>query len=274
MVFKKMKKINTHTSSKFHKWRINLSNKLSKKGLNPNYIIQDFDTLCINDGKILAYVEIKRSFYNLIKWYPFKADYNNYKALFELSKKTNSQLWVFYKQKNANILKQGLSIFLMNDVSNFKFDFEKKIFSFKEFNEFLLSHDIGSSEFKVESYKDSYLEKDEENIYFILSKYFKNNFYFDNNNTWSMIISDTIKYLPKLLYIEIIIDDVDAFDFKDFKDNMIYQLSKKLNVPFWIIGYLKEFDKIYLLNKDGMGFKTVYNMNDFETIYIPYLMQK
>lgn len=263
-----MKKINTHTSSKFHEWRINLTENLKKTGKIPNYIIQDFDTIFHKEDKILAFIEIKRSFIELDKWKPFKADINNYRALFYLSKKIGCELWVLYKKKGESVIDKGMSLFKINSI-NEEIIYEKEIISFEKLK--LIMGDYGIHEVIMEplSYKDDFLEKDENNIYYILNKFYPESFYLDKSNNWSMIISNTKDYSPIVMYVEKIIEDKSELLNISFKSNLIYKISKKLNIPFLIIAYKSNFEKIYLLKEKEIK---EYNLDEFEEIYSKFLL--
>jgi hypothetical protein len=64
------KQINKTSSSKYHNWQ--------RQNLGKDTVVSDVDLLRLNDNKVIEIIELKRSYLELEKWIPFKADYPNF----------------------------------------------------------------------------------------------------------------------------------------------------------------------------------------------------
>lgn len=89
------KYLNDKTSSAFHNWqRANLGAKLQ---------VSNLDLIKFSpSNKISDIYELKRSYYDLNRWEPFPADFNNFKLLWNLCKSSNINLHILYNQKTRN----------------------------------------------------------------------------------------------------------------------------------------------------------------------------
>lgn len=95
------KAINDMSSSAFHNWQ--------RTYLGSSIIVSDLDLYRIAETQIVAVFELKRSFYSLEGWKPFKDDYPNFKLLYNLLKQTNIPLYIIYNQRQKNPWKDDIS---------------------------------------------------------------------------------------------------------------------------------------------------------------------
>ena len=111
-----MKDVNKSLANEFHIWQ--------RSSLPGKFVIQDIDTwpLVVSDAtnnfEPICLIELKRSFYPVEKWTPFRADLPNYLSIYKLAKKANIPLCIIYHQKNKSLfdLDAKIAIFKVTNV--------------------------------------------------------------------------------------------------------------------------------------------------------------
>lgn len=89
------KYLNDKTSSAYHKWQ--------RASLGADLTVSDIDLWrldCNNNPEIIY--ELKRSYYDLERWVPFKDDYRNFKILSNLCNKAGIKFKILYNQRIKN----------------------------------------------------------------------------------------------------------------------------------------------------------------------------
>ena len=89
------KYLNDKTSSAYHKWQRN--------SLGRDLKVSDIDLYKVDTNNLPTTIyELKRSYYSLDKWIPFKEDYTNFKLLSKLCNKCNLNLQIIYNVRHKS----------------------------------------------------------------------------------------------------------------------------------------------------------------------------
>lgn len=111
-----MKPINSHTSNEFHAWQP----RLYGRGL----CLVDVDAWVVavadarNDFRVVALLELKRSFIAVDAWRPFAEDRPSYAALLSLAGVAGVPLYVVYFRKGVAIEDETpLAVFLLESAT-------------------------------------------------------------------------------------------------------------------------------------------------------------
>ena len=103
------KYLNDATSSAYHKWQRN--------NLGRNITVADFDLWRLDEEKKpLEVHELKRSYYSLDRWEPFKDDYSNFSLLDNTLKGLDIDFKIVYNVRTKNPWKDDISRLKIFDV--------------------------------------------------------------------------------------------------------------------------------------------------------------
>ena len=110
---KTAKYLNDRTSSAYHNWQRN--------SLGAALTVSDIDLWRINDlGEPEIIFELKRSYYELIGWQPFRDDYSNFKLISNLCNKASIKFKIMYNKRTTNPFKEYI-----DNLKIFSVDFSK-----------------------------------------------------------------------------------------------------------------------------------------------------
>lgn len=131
------KYLNDAASSAYHKWQRNELGKDMK--------VSDFDLWKVNNkGEPVTLFELKRSIISIDKWEPYEDDYNNFRLLFNVLKKTGIDFKILYNVRSKKpVINDDISKIKIFNV-DFSRDTEQIIFQ------------------EIKSKDDFFLEKNQE----------------------------------------------------------------------------------------------------------------
>jgi len=87
------KAINKHASSAYHEWQ---------RASLGNIKVTDVDLIRIDGARSLEVVELKRSYYSLDRWQPFRDDFTNFNLLEAFCERISAGLTIIYNQRITN----------------------------------------------------------------------------------------------------------------------------------------------------------------------------
>lgn len=86
------KYLNDRSSSAYHNWQ--------RESLGVDITVSDIDLMKINEKKeVLVIYELKRSYYDLARWEPFRDDYTNFKLISNLCNRCSILFKIIYNQR-------------------------------------------------------------------------------------------------------------------------------------------------------------------------------
>ena len=88
---KTQKYLNDKTSSAYHKWQ--------REVLGNHITVSDIDLVKVENGKVLAIYELKRSIIPIENWQPFKDDYANFRLIEKFANMVNSEFKIVYNRR-------------------------------------------------------------------------------------------------------------------------------------------------------------------------------
>lgn len=89
------KYLNDASSSAYHNWQ--------RASLGRDLKVSDFDLWKVNkSGKVIELYELKRSFISLEKWEPYRDDYNNFKLIDNVLRRTDVAFKIVYNVRSKN----------------------------------------------------------------------------------------------------------------------------------------------------------------------------
>lgn len=86
------KYLNDKSSSAYHNWQ--------RESLGKDLTVSDIDLMKVNEkGQVSVIYELKRSYYELERWAPFKDDYNNFKLISNLCNRCSIAFKIIYNKR-------------------------------------------------------------------------------------------------------------------------------------------------------------------------------
>lgn len=111
------KYLNDKTSSAYHNWQ--------RSNLGSSLTVSDIDLWKIDaDGNPEIIFELKRSYYDLQRWQPFRDDFNNFKLISNLCNRSGIKFKILYNQRTKNPFNDKIDNLKLFDVN---FDNSKPI---------------------------------------------------------------------------------------------------------------------------------------------------